>query len=154
METVLSSMEVDEMTNCSLRWLPRLIIAIAVLDIGFTLALETPFREIAEAGVVDSVAGHGDRESAFWHLVAGTFLFGLGELSRWAVRETGRVPARLGSWLIGVGVAGIVLMPASGFWLVAALGAFAVLSSARDARRSMPASRPWPSGDLASAKRR
>ena len=140
--------------NRSLRWLPRLIIGIAVLDIGFALALETPFREIAEAGVVDSVAGHGGRESAFWHLVAGTFLFALGELFRSTVRETGRVPARLGGWLIGVGVAGIVLMPASGFWLVAELDAVAVIASARDARRSLATSRAWTSADLASVKRR
>ena len=123
----------------SLRWLPRLVIGTAVLHIGYGLALETPLRAIADAGVVDSIDGYAERESAFWYLVTGAYLLALGELARWAVRETGRVPARLGGWLIAIGAAGVVLMPASGFWLVAALGAFVARASARDARRSVVA---------------
>ena len=117
--------------NRSRRWLPRLIVGVAALHIGLGLALETPLRDIADAGVVDSIDGHAERESAFWYLVAGVSLLALGELARWVVRETGRVPARLGYWLIGIGVAAIVLMPVSGFWLVAALGALALRASRR-----------------------
>lgn len=112
--------------NRSLRWLPRLIVGIAVLHIGLGLALETPLREIADAGVIDSIDGYAERESAFWYLVTGAFLFALGELARWTARETGRVPARLGGWLVGIAVTGIVLMPAGGFWLIAALGVVAL----------------------------
>ena len=117
--------------NRSLRWLPRLIVGIAALHIALGLAFETPLRDIADAGVVDTIDGYAERESAFWYLVAGVFLLALGELARWVVRETGRVPARLGYWLIGIGVAAIVLMPVSGFWLIAALGALALRASRR-----------------------
>ena len=140
--------------NRSPRWVPRLIVGVAVVHIGLGLALETPLRDIADAGVVDSIDGYPDRESAFWYLMTGAFVFALGELARWTARETGRVPVRVGGWLIGIGLTGIVLMPASGFWLIAALGAFAVMASARDARGSLAGSRAWTSADLASAKRR
>ena len=117
--------------NRSLRWLPRLIVGIAVLHIGLGLALETPLREIADADVVNSIDGYAERESAFWYLMTGAFLLALGELARWTLHETGRVPARVGGWLIGIGVTGIVFMPASGFWLIAAVGAIA-LRAARE----------------------
>ena len=120
--------------NRSLRWLPRLIVGIAVLHIGLGLALETPLREIVDAGVVNSIDGYAERESAFWYLMTGAFLLALGELARWTASETGRVPARLGGWLIGIGVAGIVFMPASGFWLIAGLGLLA-LRAARELER-------------------
>ena len=58
--------------------------------------------------------------------MTGIALLALGELARWTVRETGRIPSRLGGWLLGMGVTGIVLWPASGFWLVAAVGAIAL----------------------------
>jgi hypothetical protein len=132
MGTILSSMEVE--VNWSLRWLPRLIVGIAVLHIGYGLALETPLREIADAGVVDSIDGYPERESAFWYLVTGACLFALGELARWTARETGRVPARFGGWLMGIGATGIVFMPTSGFWLIAGLGVLA-LRVAREPER-------------------
>ena len=43
--------------NRSLRWLPRLIVGTAVLHIVLGLAFETPLRQIADAGVVDSIDG-------------------------------------------------------------------------------------------------
>ena len=117
--------------NRSLRWLPRLIVGTAVLHIVLGLAFETPLRQIADAGVVDSIDGYAERESAFWYLMTGAFLFAFGELARWTARESGRVPVRVGGWLIGIGLTGIVLMPASGFWLIAALGVLA-LRAARE----------------------
>ena len=69
--------------------------------------------------------------------MTGIALVALGELARWMVRETGRIPARLGAWLLGMGVTGVVFMPASGFWLVAAVGAIA-LRAARDQEGAAP----------------
>ena len=117
-----------------LPWLPRLIVGTAVLHVVLGLAISTPFNEIADAGVVDSIDGYAERESAFWYLVSGVFLLALGELARWSVRETDRVPARLGAWLVGIGMAGIVFMPASGFWLIVALGVIG-LRAARELDR-------------------
>ena len=121
-----------------LRWLPRLIVGSAAFHIGVGVALSTPIAEIADAGVVDSVDPYPERQSAFWYLMTGVSLLALGELARWTVRETGRVPARLGGWLVGMGVTGIVFMPASGFWLVAALGVMALLA----AREGEPGAAP------------
>ena len=117
------------MMNRSLRWLPRLILGTAVVHLAAGLAFETPFGEIADAGFVDSIDPYPERQAAFWYLMTGVSLLALGELARWTVRETGRVPARLGGWLVGMGVIGIVFMPASGFWLVAALGVLALLAA-------------------------
>lgn len=126
----------------SLRWLPRLIVGTAVVHIGLGLVFETPVDEIAAAGVVDSITGNVEREYAFWYLVAGVFLLCVGELARWMVRETGRVPARVGGWLVGVGVTGIVFMPASGFWVIAALGVLG-LRAARGRRLGTGAPVGW-----------
>ena len=116
-----------------LRWLPRLVVGNAVFHIAAGLALWTPLGEIADAGIVDSISGDYERQSAFWYLMTGVVSLALGELARWTVRETGRIPARLGGWLIGMGITGIVFWPASGFWLVAALGVIA-LRAAREGR--------------------
>ena len=119
------------MRNRSLRWVPRLIVGTAVVHVAAGLAFETPIREIADAGVVDSIDPYAERQAAFWYFMTGVSLLALGELARWTVRETGRVPARLGGWLIGIAATGIVFMPASGFWLVAAVGVIA-LHAARE----------------------
>ena len=121
------------------RWAPRLLIAGAILHIGVGLALWTPLAEVVEAGVIDSIDPYRERQYAFWYLMTGVAWLALGELARWTLRETGRVPARVGCWLIGIGVTGIVFMPASGFWLIAAVGAIA-LRAARE--REGAAQRP------------
>lgn len=120
--------------NAFVRWAPRLLIGGAILHIGVGLALWTPFAEIAEAGIIDSIDPYPRRQYAFWYLMSGVAWLTLGELARWTLRETGRVPARVGGWLIGIGVTGIVFMPASGFWLIAAVGAI-VLRAARQTDR-------------------
>ena len=135
--------------NRSLRWLPRLIVGTAVIHIAAGLALETPFGEIADAGFIDSIDPYPERQAAFWYLMTGVSLLALGELARWTVRETGRVPARLGGWLIGMGVTGIVFMPASGFWLVAALGLLA-LRAAREPQQRVAQAPTSPASSLSS----
>lgn len=117
-----------------LRWLPRMFAAVAVVHIAYGFAMLTPFGEIADAKIVDSIDGYAERESAFWYLMSGAGWLALGELARWALRETGRIPARFGGWLVGMGVTGIVFMPASGFWLMAVLGVIA-LRAAREPER-------------------
>ena len=135
--------------NRSPRWLPRLIVGTAVVHIAAGLALETPFGEIADAGVVNSIDPYPERQAAFWYLMTGVALLALGELARWTVRETGRVPARLGGWLVGMGVSGIVFMPASGFWLVAALGVLG-LRAAREPERRVAEAPASPASSLSS----
>jgi hypothetical protein len=114
------------------RWIPRLITAAAVLHVLSGLTNVDVFRDIARAGFIDSIAGHDDRAVIFWFVAMGTVLIALGEFARWAVRETGHLPARLGWWLLGIAAVVIVVMPYSGAWLYAAIGVLAVLGSRRD----------------------
>ena len=130
--------------NRFVRWAPRLLIGGAIFHVAVGLALLTPIDEIFESGVVGSIPGDAERESAFWYLMTGVALLALGELARWTVRATRRIPARLGGWLLGMGVAGIVLWPASGFWLVAAVGAFALLAAREREHVAARTPRPQP----------
>ena len=120
--------------NWSQRWTPRFLSGIAVVHIVAGLAFWTPFGEIVDAGIVDSIDPYPERQYAFWYFMAGVAWLTLAELARWTVRETGRLPGRLGAWLLGTGVAVSVFMPASGGWVVAALGALE-LAAARAAER-------------------
>lgn len=115
--------------NSLTRWVPRLIIGTAILHIVFGLVVGTPFSEISDAGIIDSVGDDAERESALWFHLAGLAWLALGELARWTVRETGRIPARLGGWLLGTGVTLTLFMPASGGWLLAALGVLALVAA-------------------------
>lgn len=117
------------------RLVPWIISGTAVLHIVVGLVLPNPVGEMVGDGLVGSVGGDPKRAFTLWYVVAGLGLLALGELARWTVRETGRVPVRLGWWLIGISVPVIVLMPASGGWLIAVLGILS-LFAARHAPRN------------------
>ena len=55
--------------------------------------------------------------AAFWYMIFGVMLLMLGGLIHWAQARTGTLPAFLGWSLLALGVVGVILMPASGFWL-------------------------------------
>jgi hypothetical protein len=117
-------------------WVPRLIAATGIVHLAYGLVVPSMGKasgEIVRAGVVNAVEGHPRRESWFWFMLSGVALLALGELARWGVRETGRVPARLGGWLLGIAAALIATMPTSGGWLVAAVGVFALRASRTEA---------------------
>ncbi|AHH97757.1 DUF6463 family protein [Kutzneria albida] len=114
------------------RWIPSLLTATGVLHLLYGAATLAPvIGDILGAGLVNAVGGHLDRQAAFWFLVAAPNLSALGELARWAVRRTGTLPARLGGWLLGIGVVGVVLLPVSGFWLVLIIGVLALVAARR-----------------------
>ncbi len=82
------------------------------------------------AGPLAAIAGDGfgavgpdpaskafDREAAFWFMLFGVMLLMLGGLTHWAQARTGTLPLFLGWSLLALGVIGVVMMPASGFWL-------------------------------------
>ena len=68
------------------------------------------------------MGSHADRDAAVWFLVSGVLLIPLGQLSRWAQQQTGTLPAFLGWTLLGVAAAVGILMPVSGWPLVAVAG--------------------------------
>ncbi len=115
--------------NDPIRWVPRLITATAIIHLilgVITLGASNNLRGIVGDGIVNAIGTDSEREAWVWYMVAGAGLLALGEGARWSARETGRVPARLGAWLLAIAVPLIVLTPASGGWLVAAVGGFAL----------------------------
>ena len=77
-------------------------------------------------GVIDTVEDEPEREAALWFLMCGVSLVLMGSLARRTKRQTGTLPSMVGPALLGIGTAGVTLMPRSGFWavFVAAIVAF------------------------------
>ena len=100
---------------------------IGVLHTSFGLAnYREVLRRMVRDGVIDTVEGDPEREAAFWFLASGASLVLMGLLARWTQRRTGTLPSFVGPMLLGIGAAGVTLMPRSGFWavLIAAILAF------------------------------
>lgn len=111
------------------RLVPWMISGTAVLHIAVGLLLPNPIGVMVGDGFVGSVGSDPGRNFILWYMVAGLGLLALGELARWTARETGRLPARLGWWLLGISVPVVVLMPASGGWLISVLGALSLVAA-------------------------
>ncbi|MBU0746281.1 MAG: hypothetical protein KKB95_23265 [Gammaproteobacteria bacterium] len=98
------------------------MLGVAVVHTVFAVVVFQPqMREIVERGVFDSVGTDPMRGAVSWFVLFG----GLFALLGWAVMLVERqaalapVPLRaLGAGLLALALLGIVLMPASGFWLV------------------------------------
>ena len=103
------------------RWIPRAMLGGAALHIAAGLA-DPRTRELVDAGLVAALDGDPGREAILWLLALGLAFAALGEVARWSVRTTGRLPTRLGEWLVGIGVLIVLVAPTSGGWLVLALG--------------------------------
>lgn len=119
------------------KWVPRGIIGIAVVHLGYGLVVPNMAKalgEIVDDGIVNTVDGHPARESWSWFMLTGLTWLGVGEMARRTVRETGQLPPHLGGWLLAVATPLTVLMPVSGGWLIAAVGALAL----RAARQERP----------------
>ena len=98
-----------------------LLMATGVLHLlaGFVFYPE-PLAAIMQDGFFNAVElnpAQFDREAAFWWMVFGGMLLIFGGLVHWAQARTGTLPAFLGWALLALGVVGVSLMPASGFWL-------------------------------------
>ena len=101
------------------RYCGEVLIATSLLHalVG-VLAFSRPLVAIGRGRFVNAVEPHLERQLAFWFLTSGVLIFALGQLTRWAQRRTGALPASLGWTLLALAVAGVILMPVSGFWLV------------------------------------
>ena len=101
------------------RYTGHSLIAIGILHtvIG-VLAFGAPLAHIARDGFFNAVDPHPDRQAAFWFLLTGALLVILGQSTCWTQSRTGTVPRSLGWGLLGISLLGVILMPASGFWLL------------------------------------
>jgi Family of unknown function (DUF6463) len=112
------------------RWIPRAMLAGAALHLAMGLA-DPRTRDLVDAGLVGALDGDPGREAILWLLALGLAFAALAELARWSVRATGRLPTRLGEWLMGTGALIVLVAPASGGWLVLGLGGWAMWASDR-----------------------
>ncbi|MGF1504896.1 MAG: DUF6463 family protein [Anaerolineae bacterium] len=85
---------------------------------------------ILEAGIVNTIVPpYWDRNAAFWFFVTGFFLMKYGLLAQWLLEHHGAVPRFSGGGLLALCVVGVVMMPASGFWLLLPVAALLLLPS-------------------------
>lgn len=85
---------------------------------------------IHRAGYLDTIGRDPERNAALWYLTTGALLVVLGQHARSTQERTGELPRSLGWGLLAISGPGVVLLPASGFWLVLGQGLL-VLSGAR-----------------------
>lgn len=100
-------------------WLGLWLIAVAVLHTLLAFVFYgRPLRQIADAGIWNSVARDQRLATAGWFVLFGVLLFVCGLAVRALERATaGVVPRSLGWSILLLATLGVVLMPASGFWL-------------------------------------
>jgi hypothetical protein len=73
---------------------------------------------IGQAGIINAVQPpYWDRDAAFWFLMFGAMLFLYGGITHWLLAKVQTLPSFWGWGLLILSLIGVVLMPASGFWL-------------------------------------
>ncbi|WP_049577546.1 DUF6463 family protein [Nonomuraea sp. SBT364] len=119
------------------RWIPRLIIATALLHFAWAFVQPNAWAAIAADGFYRSVVDESApdffaRESSVWFMVAGVALLAMGTLAAHILRTTGRLPAQLGWYLVVLGVAlCVIYFPVTGGWPVLAVGVLSLVASRR-----------------------
>lgn len=100
------------------RWIGRWIMGVAVVHTLFAGVVFMPvLRSIVERGVFDAVGPDPMRGAVAWFVLFGVVLFLAGQAIDALEAASRPVPRALGVGLFALAGLGIVLMPASGFWL-------------------------------------
>jgi hypothetical protein len=108
---------------------------IGLLHTGLGLVVfRRHWAAIIRHGRVSEDRAQVEQYAAFWFVMTGLSTVAAGQVTRWAQRRTGTVPASLGWSSLAIGLGGGALMPKSGFWFVAAQGLLA-LAAARHPER-------------------
>ncbi|MFH0518648.1 DUF6463 family protein [Streptomyces sp. M41] len=119
-----------------IRWIPRLVIGLTALHFAVFVLLSSTFDDMAREGFWNTAPGDPSREYELWFFLAGFGLLALGTLSRRIVRDTGRLPAQLGWYLLAIGIPLQILHPVSGAPGLILLGVLALHASHRSRRPS------------------
>jgi hypothetical protein len=85
--------------------------------VGF-IVFWNPLKEIVNAGIFNAVGQDYPRAAAIWFLFSGLFMVFLAFVIGWVVKTKGlKLPSSVGWCFLAICVAGVILMPVSGFWL-------------------------------------
>lgn len=121
----------DSPTPARRRWIGHWLMAVAGLHTVFALlVLREPLWQIVQRGVFDGVGQDPMAAASVWFLLFGALLallaLAITPLEGGGDGRSSAALRRLGWGLLALCIAGVVLMPASGFWL-ALPAAFALL---------------------------
>ncbi len=100
-------------------WIGHWLLAVAALHtIAAWMMFRQPFADIARQGVFNSLGHDPAKGVAVWFLLFGGLLALLGMAVTALERQGARATLRaIAWWMLALCVFGVVLMPASGFWL-------------------------------------
>ncbi|MEU0005777.1 DUF6463 family protein [Streptomyces sp. NPDC006314] len=123
------------------RWVPRLMIAMAVLHFVWAVTQPNSWSDILHDGFVATAVdpdtnGFDAREATVWFMTAGLAFLALGTLARHVVRATGSLPPQVGWYLLGIGIPlCAIYFPTTGSWSMPVIGVLALMAAREPDRR-------------------
>lgn len=113
-----------------------LALFMALLHTGVGLYLNSgPLITAITDGVGTIHEPHTDRLAVLWFMYSGALMFIVASFMFWSIKQTKSIPTFLGPIFLLLGIAGVFIIPASGFWLYLPLGLM-TLASTRKQRAS------------------
>ncbi len=101
------------------QWIGRWIMGVALIHTLFGIVVFGDILvDLIKRGLINTVGTDAQIGAPVWFLLFGVPLWMVGVAVGAFERSDQPIPATLGWGLLGLTVAGVVLMPASGFWLV------------------------------------
>ena len=102
------------------RWVGRWLMGIAAIHTAFAVAVfGEVLASIVKRGVFNTVGADPMTGAVVWFVLFGAMLFVCGlAVAELEASSPNPLPRSIGWGLLAMGVVGITLMPASGFWLV------------------------------------
>lgn len=102
------------------RWIGRWLIAVSAIHTVFAIIV---FRDgltsIIKRGVFNTADSDAMTAAVVWFVLFGAMLFVCGlAIAALEKSPSGYIPKSIGWSLLALGILGVTLMPASGFWLV------------------------------------
>ena len=102
-----------------MRWIGRAVLGVAALHTLFgAVVFRGTVAAMAREGLVATVSDQPDRGAVFWFFYTGFALAMLGGWMNECEAEARRFPTYLVAGLTALTGAGLLIMPASGFWLL------------------------------------
>jgi hypothetical protein len=100
-------------------WIGKTIFAIVLIHtiVGFVMFRDV-ISHLAAERFINTVGIQPDRNAAFWFFIGGFSLLIFGGLIDWIERRELELPPFLSWAFLLVTIVGLVMVPASGFWLM------------------------------------